>query len=70
MNVKIEIKERIEKQHEALFKNLTTVRKDNRTILYGDIKDQAALYGLITKIGYLNLPVTSIVTQQEYKVAN
>jgi hypothetical protein len=70
MTVKIEIKEKIEKQHENCFENLNTAYVNNTTILYGDIKDQAALFGLITKIGFLNLPVTSIVTQQEYKIAN
>lgn len=68
MNVKIEIKDKLEKQHEESFKNLTTVYVNNKTILYGGIKNQAALYKLITKIGYLNLPVVSIVTEQEYKV--
>ena len=59
--VEIRVKGRIDEHWSDWFGGLTITHTDqNETILAGSIVDQAALYGLLTKLRDLGLPLLSV----------
>ena len=60
-NVEIWIKGRMDEHWSDWFEGLTITHTDeNETILSGTVVDQAALYGLLAKLGALGLPLLSV----------
>jgi hypothetical protein len=60
-NVEIWVKGRIDEHWSDWFEGLTITHTDeDETILSGTVVDQAALYGLLAKLGALGLPLRSV----------
>jgi hypothetical protein len=60
-NVKIRVKGRIDEHWSDWFEGLTITHTDqDETILSGTVVDQAALYGILTRIRDLGLPLISV----------
>ncbi len=59
--VEICVEGRIDKNWSEWFEGFTVVHtKPNKTIITGEIPDQAALYGIITKLRDLGLSLVSV----------
>jgi hypothetical protein len=60
-NVEICVKGRMDEHWSDWFEGLTiTHTEEDETILSGSVVDQAALYGLLAKLGALGLPLLSV----------
>jgi len=60
-NVEICVKGRMDEHWSDWFEGLTiTHTEEDETILSGTVVDQAALYGLLAKLGALGLPLLSV----------
>jgi hypothetical protein len=60
-NVEIWVKGRIDEHWSDWLEGLTIAHTDeDETILSGAVVDQAALYGLLAKLGALGLPLLSV----------
>ena len=67
--VEICVEGQIDKTWTEWFEGFTiTHTKKNQTVLIGDVPDQAALYGIITKLRNLGLKLVS-VNPQDYDTA-
>ena len=63
--VEIRIKGQIDKNWSAWFKDMTINHsEDGNTLLSGIILDQAALYGLLSRLSSLGLSLISVSSQQ------
>ncbi|MBE9508487.1 MAG: hypothetical protein IMY86_10600 [Chloroflexi bacterium] len=61
--VEIRVKGRIDEHWSDWFDGLTITHTDqDETVLTGSIVDQAALYGLLSKLRNLGLPLVSVKT--------
>jgi hypothetical protein len=59
-HVEIRVKGRIDEHWSDWFEGLTITHTDqDETVLTGEVVDQAALYGLLAKLGTLGLPLLS-----------
>jgi hypothetical protein len=59
--VEIRVRGRIDQRWSEWFEGLTIVHtEENETVLLGPVADQAALYGLLAKLGALGLPLLSL----------
>jgi hypothetical protein len=60
-HVEIRVKGRIDQRWSEWFDGLTITHSDqDETVLTGPVADQAALYGLMTKLRDLGLPLLSV----------
>ena len=65
MQIKIKIKGQLDKKWTEWFENMQIIYDDENTILTGEVKDQAALHGIINKIRDLNLKLISVNPDNE-----
>ena len=61
LNVEIQIKGRIDEHWSSWFEGLTiTHPSEGETVLIGQVTDQAALYGILSRLRDLGLSLTSV----------
>ena len=58
--IKIKIKGHLDSSWKDWFDGLEIIKKDDHTILWGDVKDEAYIYGVLNKIRDLNLNLLSV----------
>lgn len=59
----IEVEGRLDGRWQDWFEGLTvTSTADGHTILSGPVRDQAALHGLLRKVGNLGMPLLSVLS--------
>jgi hypothetical protein len=59
--VEIRVQGQLDKRWSEWFEGLAiTHREEDETVLSGPVTDQAALYGLLAKLGALGLPLLSV----------
>ena len=64
-NVEIRVKGHIDEHWSGWFEDLTiTHTEEDQTILLGTVVDQAALYGLLSKLRNLGLSLISVNSQE------
>ena len=61
----IKIKGRIDKKWEEWFDGMKISYEDNNTLLTGEIKDDASMYGILNRIRDLNLKLISVYPLSE-----
>ncbi len=60
--VEIRVEGRIDKTWSEWFEGFTlTYTEQNETLIIGDVPDQAALYGMITRLRDLGLTLVSVI---------
>lgn len=70
VHVEIRVRERMDENWAEWFEGFTLSHTDQgETILRGAVPDQAALYGLISKLRDLGLPLVSINPRPSYPPA-
>ena len=57
---RIKLKGYLDQKWEDWFEGMAITYEDDKTILFGPVADQAALYGLILRIRDLNLTLLSL----------
>ena len=68
IQVEIHIKGRIEEQWSEWFGGLAVSHPDpDETILSGQVQDEAALYGIISRLRDLGLKLTSLISEDIQK---
>ncbi|MBN1659174.1 MAG: hypothetical protein JXA93_12255 [Anaerolineae bacterium] len=65
LHVEIRIRGRIAEHWSSWFEDLTVEYTDDETRLSGHVADQAALYGLLSRLRDLGLPLLSVETLEE-----
>ncbi|MGD8398810.1 MAG: hypothetical protein PVG11_08125 [Anaerolineae bacterium] len=65
LHVEIRIRGRIEEHWSSWFEDLTIEYTGDETILSGAIADQASLYGLLSRLRDLGLPLLSVQSREE-----
>ena len=65
MQITIKVGGHLDKQWKEWLDNMEIKFEGKNTILIGDVADQSALYGIITKIRDLNLKLISIDSDNE-----
>ena len=65
MQITIKVRGHLDKQWKEWLDNMEIKFEGKNTILIGDVADQSALYGIITKIRDLNLKLISIDSDNE-----
>lgn len=60
MQIQIRVKGQIDERWSEWLDGLTVTHRGNETVLSGAIPDQAALYGLISKLRDLGLPLAAV----------
>jgi hypothetical protein len=64
-NYQITVKGNLNAEWSGWFENLTiTQLADDETMLAGQIKDQAELYGLLSKLGSIGIPLLSVTREE------
>ena len=65
MHYRIHIKEHLDQSWQEWLEGLQIVHEvDGTSLLIGSLKDQPALYGVLTKIGRLNLTLLSLESSE------
>lgn len=66
LKVEIQVKGRIDKDWSDWFAGLAIAHtEENHTVLTGSLLDQAALFGLLTQIRNLGLPLVSVSSEEQ-----
>ncbi len=66
LNIEIRVKGQIDERWSGWFEDLTiTHPAQDETLLSGAVVDQAALYGLLSKLRDLGLPLVSVDSEEE-----
>ena len=65
MQITIKVRGHLDKQWKEWLDNMEIKFEGKNTILIGDVADQSALHGIITKIRDLNLKLISIDSDNE-----
>lgn len=65
LHVEIRIRGKIAEHWASWFEDLMVEYDDDETILSGHVADQAALYGLLSRLRDLGLPLLSVETLEE-----
>lgn len=58
--IKIKIKGHLDSSWKAWFDGLEIIKEDDHTLLLGDARDEAFVYGILNKIRDLNLILISV----------
>jgi hypothetical protein len=65
LHVEIRIRGRIEEHWSSWFEDLTIESVGSETVLSGVVADQASLYGLLSRLRDLGLPLLSVQSVEE-----
>ena len=66
LNIEIRVRGQIDERWSGWFEDLTvTHTAQDETLLSGPVVDQAALYGLLSKLRDLGLPLVSVNSEEE-----
>jgi hypothetical protein len=66
LNIEIRVKGQIDERWSGWFEDLTVTHPtQDETLLSGAVVDQAALYGLLSKLRDLGLPLVSVDSEEE-----
>jgi hypothetical protein len=65
LHVEIRIRGRIAEHWSSWFEDLAVDYTDDETVLSGHVADQAALYGLLSRLRDLGLSLLSVETAQD-----
>jgi len=66
LNIEIRVKGQIDERWSGWFEDLAVTHPtQDETLLSGAVVDQAALYGLLTKLRDLGLPLVSVNSEDE-----
>ncbi len=65
--IKIKVKGHLNKEWKEWFENMDIIYEGDNTILFGTVKDQAFMHGILNRIRDLNLKLISVnPTEEEY----